>query len=218
MQLVLNAIIYFTVVRRLPCSLIIYLLWPHRANVCVSLRRTVTKDKCDAAAVPAPFRTFKKNWHKCEKRQNKTKKKPDSWNQSAVRAAAPLRPRRINNGGMSRGSHLGIHLLRRFGCLLQASREASVFVANARGLASRYGGSPRYSKKARTVRSSHWSNGKKCTGHRFSHYSTRLQTKARRGGWKKKKSRWCFSSLKTTPSFCSGWQFKGVLGSSDSAD
>lgn len=54
-------------------------------------------------------------------------------------------------------------------------------------LTSRYGGSPRYSTKARTVRSSHWSNGKKCTGHRFSHYSTRLQTKARQGGWKKKK-------------------------------
>lgn len=41
-----------------------------------------------------------------------------------------MRPRRINNGGMSRGSHLGIHSLSRFGCLLQVSREASGFAAH----------------------------------------------------------------------------------------
>lgn len=59
------------------------------------------------------------------KKQNKSNKRPDSWNQSTVWAAALLRPRRINNGGMSRGSHLGIRSLSRFGCLLQASREAA---------------------------------------------------------------------------------------------
>lgn len=64
---------------------------------------------------PHPSGHLKKTDTSAKKRQNKTKKKPDSWNQSAVRAAAQLRPRRINNGGMSRDSHLGIHSLRRFG-------------------------------------------------------------------------------------------------------
>lgn len=213
MQLVLIAIIYFTVVRRLPCSLIIYLLWPRRANVCVSLRRTVTKDKCDAAApVPAPFRTFKKNWNKCEK--NRTKPTKDLT--AGIRARCERRP----------CWDLAVSIMEEWAVALTWGFirwvDSGAFCRrHARPLGlrltSRYGGSTRYSTKACTVRSSHWSNGKKCTGHRFSHYSTRLQTKARQGGWKKK-SRLCFSSLKTTLSFCSRWQFKGVLGSSDSAD
>lgn len=146
------------------------------------------------------------------KKQNKTNKKPDSWNQSTVRAAAPLRPRRINNGGMSRGSHLGIHSLRRFGCLLQVSREASGFAAHLTLWPffsvlhkSSYGAKQPLIKWKKVHRSQVFTLL----------YPIADEGEAR---WVKKKSRWCFSSLKTTLSFCSGWQFKGVLGSSDSAD
>lgn len=157
MQLVLIAIIYFTVVRRLPCSLIIYLLWPRRANVCISLRRTVTKDKCDAAAFPPPFRTFKKKTGTSAKK-NRTKPTKDLT--AGIRARCERRP----------CWGLAVSIMEEWAVALTWGFigwvDSGAFCRrHARPLGlrltSRYGGSPRYSTKARTVRSSHWSNGKK---------------------------------------------------------
>lgn len=157
MQLVLIAIIYFTVVRRLPCSLIIYLLWPRRANVCVSLRRAVTKDKCDAAAVPAPFRTFKKKTGTSAKKTEENQQK--TWQLESEHGVS---------GGLVEAS--AVSIMEEWAVALTWGFirwvDSGAFCGrHARPLGlrltSRYGGSPRYSAKARTVRSSRWSNGKK---------------------------------------------------------
>lgn len=172
----------------MPCSLIIYLLWLHRAIVCVSLRHPVKKDKCGAAAVPAAFWDFQlpavilRKSGTSVKKQNKTKNPT-----ARMGARWERRPRR--GLAVSIMEEWAVALAWGFICRVESGAFCRHH-AKPVGLhqtPEAYLTLRRFSSvlSAGMVCSRNWSNKeKKCTSRSFSNPCTCLLIKAKRSGWK----------------------------------